>query len=200
MESTRSMRGRRLGPNEELLEYKYVEMPDGETFKRKKVIKRTTKRMLFLTIEQKEEIDNAFSLFDKDRSGTIDVNELKDAMKALGIFLRKKEVRVVMTKVDKDGSGAIDKDEFMSLMAEQIVNRNQEEELKKVFKIYDDDDKGLITSNNLLKCAKDLGEEMEIKPSILKKAIKIAQKSRFTDTKADHEDLTDILETVGRTI
>jgi len=118
MESTRSMRGRRLGPNEELLEYKYVEMPDGETFKRKKVIKRTTKRMLFLTIEQKEEIDNAFSLFDKDRSGTIDVNELKDAMKALGIFLRKKEVRVVMTKVDKDGSGAIDKDEFMSLMAE----------------------------------------------------------------------------------
>jgi len=41
---------------------------------------------------------------------------------------------------------------------------------------------------------------MEIKPSILKKAIKIAQKSRFTDTKADHEDLTDILETVGRTI
>ena len=47
---------------------------------------------------------------------------------------------------------------------------------------------------------KAIAEEMEIKPSILKKAIKIAQKSRFTDTKADHEDLTDILETVGRTI
>lgn len=134
-------------------------MPEGN-MKRKKIIKRTTKRMLYLTIEQKEEIDNAFSLFDKDRSGTIDVNELKDAMRALGIFLKKKEVRLVMTKVDKDGSGAIDKEEFMSLMAEQIVNRNQEEELKKVFQYYDDDDIGLITPSNLFRCARDSGDEI----------------------------------------
>jgi Ca2+-binding EF-hand superfamily protein len=39
-------------------------------------------------------------------------------MKALGIFLKKEEVKQKMTKVDKDGSGAIDKDEFMALMAE----------------------------------------------------------------------------------
>ena len=65
-----------------------------------------------------------------------------------------------MTKVDKDGSGAIDKDEFMALMAEQIESRNQEEELRKVFRIYDDDDNGLITSGNLLRCAGDLGEDV----------------------------------------
>lgn len=47
---------------------------------------------------------------------------------------------------------------------------------------------------------KAIAEELEIKPAILKKAIKIAQKSKFTDTNADHETLTDILETVGRTI
>lgn len=47
---------------------------------------------------------------------------------------------------------------------------------------------------------KAIAEELEIKPAILKKAIKIAQKSKFTDTNADHEELTDILETVGRTI
>ena len=45
-------------------------------------------------------------------------------MKALGIFLKKDEVKAVMTKVDKDGSGNIDKDEFMGLMAEQIESRN----------------------------------------------------------------------------
>jgi Ca2+-binding EF-hand superfamily protein len=33
---------------------------------------------------------------------------LKDALKALGIFLKRDEVKVMMTKVDKDGSGAID--------------------------------------------------------------------------------------------
>ena len=47
---------------------------------------------------------------------------------------------------------------------------------------------------------KAVAEELEIKPAILKKAIKIAQKSKFTDTNTDHETLTDILETVGRTL
>ena len=47
---------------------------------------------------------------------------------------------------------------------------------------------------------KAVAEELEIKPAILKKAIKIAQKSKLTETNADHETLTDILETVGRTI
>jgi centrin-1 len=44
--------------------------------------------------------------------------ELKDAMKALGIYLKKEEVKAKMQKVDKDGSGTIDKEEFMALMAE----------------------------------------------------------------------------------
>jgi len=44
--------------------------------------------------------------------------ELKDAMKALGIYLKKEEVKTKMQKVDKDGSGTIDKEEFMALMAE----------------------------------------------------------------------------------
>ena len=47
---------------------------------------------------------------------------------------------------------------------------------------------------------KAVAEELEIKPAILKKAIKIAQKSKLGETNADHETLQDILETVGRTL
>lgn len=47
---------------------------------------------------------------------------------------------------------------------------------------------------------KAVAEELEIKPAILKKAIKIAQKSKLSDTNADHDDLNDILTTVGRTL
>ena len=118
-----SKKHRPLQKDEELIEYKFVKMEDG-TMKRKKVFKKTTKMRKELTEEQKEEIDNAFLLFDKDKSGSIDVMELKDAMKALGIFLKKEEVKAKMTKVDKDGSGTIDKQEFMALMAEQIETRN----------------------------------------------------------------------------
>ena len=118
--------------------------------KRKKVFRRVQKKMKQLTEEQMEEINNAFILFDKDRSGNIDVNELKDAMKALGIFLNKEQLKYQMQRADRDGSGAIDKKEFTSLMAEQIEARNQEEELRKVFRIFDGDDTGLITRGNLI--------------------------------------------------
>jgi len=47
---------------------------------------------------------------------------------------------------------------------------------------------------------KAIAEELQIKPAILKKAIKIAQKSKLGETNQDHETLTDILETVGRTL
>jgi len=47
---------------------------------------------------------------------------------------------------------------------------------------------------------KAVAEEMEIKPGILKKAVRIAFKAKLTDENADHEDLNTILETVGRTL
>jgi len=47
---------------------------------------------------------------------------------------------------------------------------------------------------------KAIAEEFEIKPSVLKKAISIAHKSKLADTNEEHEVLNDILETVGRTL
>lgn len=47
---------------------------------------------------------------------------------------------------------------------------------------------------------KAVAEELEVKPSILKKAVKLAQKSKFTDHQRDNETLKDILETAGRTL
>ena len=74
------------------MDYKYVQMPDG-TIKRKKLIKHISKKTKYLTQEQIEEIENAFLLFDKDKSGSIDLFELKDALKALGIFLKRDEIK-----------------------------------------------------------------------------------------------------------
>lgn len=127
--------------------------------KRKRVFRRTTKKLKYLSAEQKEEIDNAFLLFDKDKSNTIDVVELRNAMKALGIHLTKAEVYNQMKKVDKDGSGFVDKAEFLGLMAEIITKRDEATELKKVFRMYDNDDDGEISVKNIWECADQL--EME---------------------------------------
>lgn len=47
---------------------------------------------------------------------------------------------------------------------------------------------------------KAVGEELEIKPAVLKKAIKLAHKASFGKEKEDHELLETILETVGKTL
>ena len=130
---------------------------DGRKYK---VIKRIVKKWVRLTPEQVVEIEEAFKLFDKDESGFIDTEELKDAMRALGFVYDKKKVKDLMEQADKDGSGQIDIDEFKALMARYIVERKPEEELKKAFKMYDDDDLKTISFENLNKVAEDLGENV----------------------------------------
>lgn len=77
-----------------------------------------------LTKEETTEILKVFTLFDKDNSGNIDSNELKDAMRALGIYVNKESLKKLMEKADKDGSGTIECPEFLSLMAELIDKRD----------------------------------------------------------------------------
>ncbi len=47
---------------------------------------------------------------------------------------------------------------------------------------------------------KAIAEELEIKPSVLKKAIRVAHKSRLGETNKENEELNTILETVGKTL
>jgi hypothetical protein len=47
---------------------------------------------------------------------------------------------------------------------------------------------------------KAVAEEMEIKPSVLKKAIRLAHKAEFGKEQQDHELLETILTTVGKTL
>lgn len=68
----------------------------------------------------------------------------------------------MLERIDKDGSGFLEKDEFIALMSEIIYNRNQELEMRKVFRYYDNDDDGTITPNNIWEAADllDLDDEL----------------------------------------
>jgi hypothetical protein len=55
-------------------------------------------------------------------------------------------------------------------------------------------------NGGLTDTVKAVAEELEIKPAILKKAIKLAHKAEFGKEKQDHETLETILETVGKTL
>lgn len=55
-----------------------------------------------------------------------------------------------------------------------------------------------MLNGGLADTVKAIAEELEVKPSVLKKAIKVAHKARLTETNQENELLNTILETVGK--
>lgn len=68
-----------------------------------------------LTEEQRQEIKEAFELFDTDKDGAIDYHELKVAMRALGFDLKKPEVLKILRDHDKHGHGLMEFDDFAKI-------------------------------------------------------------------------------------
>ncbi|KAI9104525.1 hypothetical protein DFS34DRAFT_198748 [Phlyctochytrium arcticum] len=115
-----------------------------------------------LTEEQKQEIREAFDLFDTDKDNALDYHELKVAMRALGFDLKKPEVLKILRDYEKDQQpGLIEFDDFNKVMTEKILARDPIEEIRKAFHLFDDDRTGKITLRNLRRVAKEIGENLD---------------------------------------
>ncbi|MBN3291523.1 CETN1 protein, partial [Polypterus senegalus] len=113
-----------------------------------------------LTEEQKQEIREAFDLFDTDGSGYIDVKELKVAMRALGFEPKKEEIKKMIAEIDKESTGKIDFSDFLGVMTQKMAEKDSKEEILKAFRLFDDDETGKISFRNLKRVAKELGENL----------------------------------------
>ena len=79
--------------------------------------KRRTHARPELSDEQKQEIKEAFELFDTDKDGSVDYHELKVAMRALGFDLKKAEVLKILRDHDKSGHGLLEFEDFVKISA-----------------------------------------------------------------------------------
>ena len=79
-----------------------------------------------------------------------------------------------------------------------------QEEIARLKKLVQEGDQVLhevdALNTGLLETVKAIEEEMELKPGILMKAIKIAHKAKFTDERDNFDELETILESVGKTL
>ncbi|OBA24449.1 EF-hand [Metschnikowia bicuspidata var. bicuspidata NRRL YB-4993] len=110
--------------------------------------------------EQKQEIREAFSLFDMNNDGLLDYHELKVALRALGFELSKREVLDIIHEYDSDDRNLISYENFFHAVGERIINRDPMEEIRRAFKLFDDDGTGKISFRNLKRVAKELGENL----------------------------------------
>lgn len=122
--------------------------------------KRENEPKLQLTEAQKQEIRDAFDLFDADGSGAIDVKELKVAMRALGFEPKRDELKKLIAEYDRGAKGVIDFGDFLAMVTQKMAEKDAKEEILKAFQLFDDDSTGMISFKNLKRMAKELGEDL----------------------------------------
>ncbi|KAK0724334.1 hypothetical protein B0H67DRAFT_598011 [Lasiosphaeris hirsuta] len=67
--------------------------------------------------DTEQELLNAFKVFDKDGSGTISTEELRNVLRSLGENLTDAELDEMIKLADQNGDGQIDYSEFARIMA-----------------------------------------------------------------------------------
>ena len=133
----------------------------------------------YLTRAQVQEFKEAFDIFDVDGGGTITAEELGEVMKSLGQRPTRAQLEAMVREIDADGDGAIDFPEFLTMMLRKMNEGDPERELRDVFTVFDKDQSGTISADELKSVMKVIGEkltEQEIEDAI-----------RLADTTGDGE-------------
>lgn len=122
-----------------------------------------SRRRFQLTDEQKQEIREAFELFDADKNGFVDGHEMKVSMRALGFDVKRDEIAQYMQDCaarDQQGQPLMDLPGFMDIMTEKFSQRDPREEMIKAFQLFDENNTGKISLRSLRRVARELGENM----------------------------------------
>lgn len=122
--------------------------------------------------EERRLIDKVFSIVDRDNSGSIGIDELKDMFKHFGVedspYLTN-AIKRIMTNVDKDFDGMISPQEFYKLLSQKFEKDDDVAEIQAVFNRMDKNKDKQLDVEELYDVAQQLGETItkaEIKDMI----------------------------------
>ncbi|KAJ1498866.1 Calcium-binding component of the spindle pole body (SPB) half-bridge [Coelomomyces lativittatus] len=138
----------------------YPSLPASALSIKKKNVKGNAHREL--TEDQKQEVREAFELFDADKDGYLDYHEIKVAMRALGFEGKKSEIlKWIKEYEDPSHLQLLGLEDFTKILTEKILARDPMEELRKAFQLFDTEKKGKISVKDLRRVAKEVGEVIE---------------------------------------
>lgn len=103
------------------------------------------------------DLHQAFSLFDLDGNGALDVQELGSVMRSVGLSPTDFEIRAMISEVDADGSGSIDWPEFLYLMSRKAVDPDNQHRL--AFEFFDKGSYGVIHKDDFIQQMRVLSDE-----------------------------------------
>ena len=114
-----------------------------------------------LTRDDIIEIKNAFDMFDIDNNGTINPNELKNAMENQGYKNMNSTVFNLVSNMPVDGIEKVNFEQYIELMSKEAVDDTSVEEIRRLFRMFDVEGTGFIELSNLKRIARELGESLD---------------------------------------
>jgi len=129
-----------------------------------------------------------FEMFDSNKDGTLQMDEMTQAFKAMGIVTDTSENEILHMMMDLDGSGSLDYREFVrKLKRSGVAVRTKEEEvvnriwncitkanltLDQAFKVFDRDSDKLISFDDIVNSLTSLG--IKVEPAVVGELFRIA--------------------------
>uniref|UniRef100_A0A7S1LMV2 EF-hand domain-containing protein n=1 Tax=Neobodo designis TaxID=312471 RepID=A0A7S1LMV2_NEODS len=113
-----------------------------------------------LSDAQRDELRQAFDLFDSEGTGRIQATEVKVALRALGFEVKKDELKQLLTEVGTNPNGTMDFNEFLRVILHKVGEKESKEEVIRAFKMFDDADRGCFTLDDLKRISEELGQEL----------------------------------------
>ena len=113
-----------------------------------------------LSEDQVSTFKEVFTLFDKEGEGFISPRELGTVFRLLGMRLNDSEVKDIISKIDTDENGRIEFSEFLSMMDYRMKRSAKEDRNKKLFRLFDQSQKGFISNVDIAAVMTDLGERL----------------------------------------
>lgn len=103
------------------------------------------------------ELRRVFHMFDRNGDGKITKKELSDSLQNLGIFIPDKELVQMIDKIDVNGDGYVDMEEFGGLYKTIMDEKDEEEDIREAFNVFDQNRDGYITVDELRSVLASLG-------------------------------------------
>ncbi|XXG44934.1 hypothetical protein AAC387_Pa02g0159 [Persea americana] len=103
------------------------------------------------------ELRRVFQMFDRNGDGRVTKQELTDKLQNLGIFIADNELMSMIEKIDVNGDGCVDIDEFGELYQQIMDEKDEEEDMREAFNVFDQNGDGFITVEELRSVLASLG-------------------------------------------
>ncbi|URD91816.1 calmodulin-like protein [Musa troglodytarum] len=103
------------------------------------------------------ELKPVFHMFDRNGDDRITKEELSESLRNLGIRVPEAELASMIERIDANGDGYVDSDEFATLYRSIMEERDEEEDMREAFNVFDRNGDGFITVEELRSVLASLG-------------------------------------------